>query len=205
MSAAELLRGIRVVPVVVIDDADKAVTLASTLLDAGLRAIEVTLRTPAGLEAIRRIAAEVPDMIVGAGSVRQAAQVGDIVNAGARFGVCPGSSPALLDAVDAAGLPFIPGAITPSETLALLERGYSLQKLFPAELSGGVQYLRGIAAPIPEAHFMPTGGITVENAPAYLALDTVACIGGTWIAPASALAASDFDTIADLARAAAAL
>ena len=205
MSAAELLRGIRVVPVVVIDDADKAVTLANTLLDAGLRAIEVTLRTPAGLEAIRRIAAEVPDMIVGAGSVRQTAQVKDIVTAGARFGVCPGSSPALLDAVDDAGLPFIPGAITPSETLALLERGYSLQKLFPAELSGGVQYLKGIAAPIPEARFMPTGGITVENAPAYLALDTVACIGGTWIAPASALAASDFDAIADLARAAAAL
>ena len=205
MSAAELLRGIRVVPVVVIEDADKAVTLANTLLDAGLRAIEVTLRTPAGLEAIRRIAAEVPDMIVGAGSVRQTAQVKDIVTAGARFGVCPGSSPALLDAVDDAGLPFIPGAITPSETLALLERGYSLQKLFPAELSGGVNYLKGIAAPIPEAHFMPTGGITVENAPAYLALDTVACIGGTWIAPAKALAASDFDTIADLARAAAAL
>ena len=205
MSAAELLRGIRVVPVVVIDDADKAVTLANTLLDAGLRAIEVTLRTPAALEAISRIAAEVPDMIVGAGSVRHAAQVSDIVNAGARFGVCPGSSPALLDAVDDAGLPFIPGAITPSETLALLERGYSLQKLFPAELSGGVRYLKGIAAPIPEAHFMPTGGITVENAPAYLVLDTVACIGGTWIAPASALAASDFDTIADFARAAAAL
>ena len=205
MSAAELLRGVRVVPVVVIDDADKAVPLAHTLLDAGLRAIEVTLRTPAGLEAIRRIAAEVPDMIVGAGSVRQAAQVSDIISAGARFGVCPGSSPALLDAVDDAGLPFIPGAITPSETLALLERGYSLQKLFPAELSGGVQYLKGIAAPIPEAHFMPTGGITVENAPAYLALDTVDCIGGTWIAPANALAASDFDTIANLARAAAAL
>lgn len=205
MNAAELLRGIRVVPVVVIDDADKAVTLANTLLDAGLRAIEVTLRTPAGLEAIRRIAAEVPDMIIGAGSVRRAAQVGEIVSAGARFGVCPGSSPALLDAVDKAGLPFIPGAITPSETLALLERGYSLQKLFPAELSGGVSYLKGIAAPIPEAQFMPTGGITVANAPAYLALDTVACIGGTWIAPASALAASDFEAIADLAQAAAAL
>ena len=102
MSAAELLRGIRVVPVVVIDDADKAVALANTLLDAGLRAIEVTLRTPAGLEAIRRVAAEVPDMIVGAGSVRRAAQVREIVSAGARFGVCPGSSPALLDAVDEA-------------------------------------------------------------------------------------------------------
>lgn len=205
MNAAELLRGLRVVPVVVVDDADKAATLARTLLDAGLRAIEVTLRTPAALDAIAKIATEVPDMIVGAGSVRHVAQVTDVISAGARFGVCPGSSPALLDAVDQAGLPFIPGAITPSETLALLERGYTLQKFFPAELSGGVNYLKGIAAPIPEARFMPTGGITVENAPAYLALDSVACIGGTWIVPPQALAASDFDAIGDLARAAEAL
>ena len=205
MNAAELLRGLRVVPVVVVDDADKAVTLARTLLDAGLQAIEVTLRTPAALEAIERIATDVPDMIVGAGSVRHAAQVSDVISAGAQFGVCPGSSPALLDAMDQAGLPFIPGAITPSETLALLERGYALQKLFPAELSGGVNYLKGIAAPIPEARFMPTGGITVENAPTYLALDNVACIGGTWIVPPQALAASNFDAIGDLARAAAAL
>ena len=205
MNAAEVLRGLRVVPVVVVDDADKAVTLARTLLDAGLQAIEVTLRTPAALDAIAKISANVPDMIVGAGSVRHAAQVTDVINAGARFGVCPGSSPALLDAMDQAGLPFIPGAITPSETLALLERGYALQKLFPAELSGGVNYLKGIAAPIPEARFMPTGGITVENAPAYLALDNVACIGGTWIVPPQALAASNFDAIGDLARAAAAL
>jgi len=205
MNAAELLRGLRVVPVVVVDDADKAVTLARTLLDAGLQAIEVTLRTPAALDAIAKIAANVPDMIVGAGSVRHAAQVTDVISAGARFGVCPGSSPALLDAIDQAGLPFIPGAITPSETLALLERGYVLQKFFPAELSGGMNYLKGIAAPIPEARFMPTGGITVENAPAYLALDSVACIGGTWIVPPQALAASNFDAIGDLARSAAAL
>lgn len=205
MNAAELLRGLRVVPVVVVDDADKAVTLARTLLDAGLQAIEVTLRTPAALDAIEKIAANVPDMIVGAGSVRHAAQVADVISAGARFGVCPGSSPALLDAIDQAGLPFIPGAITPSETLALLERGYVLQKFFPAELSGGMNYLKGIAAPIPEARFMPTGGITVENAPAYLALDSVACIGGTWIVPPQALAASNFDAIGDLARSAAAL
>lgn len=205
MNAAGLLRGLRVVPVVVVDDADKAVTLARTLLDAGLQAIEVTLRTPAALDAIAKIAANVPDMIVGAGSVRHAAQVADVISAGARFGVCPGSSPALLDAVDQAGLPFIPGAITPSETLALLERGYALQKFFPAELSGGMNYLKGIAAPIPEARFMPTGGITVENAPAYLALDSVACIGGTWIVPPQALAASNFDAIGDLARSAAAL
>lgn len=205
MNAAELLRGHRVVPVVVIDDAQKAVTLAKTLLDAGLHAIEVTLRTPAALDAIRRIAREVPELVVGAGSVRHAAQVAEIVGAGARFGVCPGSSPELLDAVDNAALPFIPGAITPSETLALLERGYSLQKFFPAELSGGAQYLKGIAAPVPEAHFMPTGGVTVTNAPQYLALDNVSCIGGTWIAPAHALAASDFAAIAELAREAAAL
>ena len=205
MNAAGLLRGIRVVPVVVIDDAEQAVPLAQTLLDAGLRAIEVTLRTPAGLEAIRRIAAEVPDMIVGAGSVRHAGQVDDVVSAGGRFGVCPGSSPRLLEAVDAAGLAFIPGAITPSESLALLERGYSLQKFFPAELSGGVQYVRGISAPIPEVRFMPTGGITMENASAYLALDNVSCIGGTWIATPGTVASSDFDTISRLARAAATL
>ena len=205
MNAADLLLGIRVVPVVVIDDADKAVPLATTLLDAGLLAIEVTLRTPAGLDAIRRIAAEVPDMIVGAGSVRHAAQVDDVIDAGGRFGVCPGSGPQLLEAVDTAGLPFIPGAITPTETLALLERGYSLQKFFPAELSGGAQYVSGIAAPIPEVRFMPTGGITMENAAAYLALDNVSCIGGTWIASPGALASSDFDSIARLARAAAAL
>ena len=205
MSAAELLRGIRVVPVVVIDDADKAVPLAQTLLDAGLGAIEVTLRTPAGLDAIRRIAAEVPDMIVGAGSVRHATQVADVVRAGGRFGVSPGSGPQLLEAVDAAALPFVPGAITPSETLALLERGYTLQKFFPAELSGGVQYIKGISAPIPEVRFMPTGGITMENASAYLALDNVSCIGGTWIATPDAVASSDFDTITRLARAAATL
>lgn len=205
MNAAELLRGNRVVPVVVIDDADKAVTLARTLLEAGLHAIEVTLRTPAALDAIRKIAKAVPDLLVGAGSVRHAAQVGDVVSTGAHFGVCPGSSPELLGAVEKAALPFVPGAITPSETLSLLERGYTLQKFFPAELSGGAKYLKGIAAPVPEAHFMPTGGVTVTNAPRYLALDNVACIGGTWIVPTDALAASDFEAIADLAREAAAL
>lgn len=205
MNPSDLLEEIRVVPVVVVDDADKAVTLANTLLDAGLGAIEVTLRTPAALDAIRRIAAEVPGMIVGAGSIRHVTQVADVVEAGARFGVCPGSSPSLLEAVEEAGLPFIPGAITPSETLTLLERGYSLQKFFPAELSGGARYLKGISAPIPEAKFMPTGGITPENASAYLELSSVACLGGTWVAPAEALAASNFDAIANLAREAAKL
>ena len=202
MSAAELLRGIRVVPVVVIDDVEKAVPLARTLFEAGLKAIEVTLRTPAALDALRRIVADVPEMITGAGSVRQARQVADIVAAGAHFGVSPGASPALLDAVREAGLPFIPGAVTPSETLALLEQDYTLQKFFPAELSGGAAYLKGIAAPIPEATFMPTGGITAANASEYLALGNVACLGGTWIAPAASLEAADFEGIGERAGAA---
>ena len=154
------------------------------------------------MDAVRSIVAEVPEMITGVGSVRHAAQVADIVDAGAHFGVSPGASPALLDAVHETRLPFIPGAITPSETLSLLERGYTLQKFFPAELSGGAAYLKGIAAPIPEAAFMPTGGITATNAPDYLRLDNVACLGGTWIAPAASLEAEDFASIAKRARAA---
>ena len=205
MNAAELLRGIRVVPVVVIEDADTAVPLAETLLSAGLRAIEVTLRTPAALECIRAIAAEVPDMILGAGSIRNRQQVTEVVDAGARFAVSPGATPALLDAARDALLPFIPGAVTPSESLGLLERGLTLQKFFPAELSGGIRYLESIAAPIPEASFMPTGGITPDNAPAYLALSNVSCIGGSWIAPQSLLAERDFAGISRIASHAASI
>lgn len=197
MNALELLAGIRIVPVVVVEDADTAVPLAQTLLDAGLRAIEVTLRTDEGVAAIRKIASQVPDILVGAGSLRTPAQVEAVRDAGAAFGVSPGSSPALLDAVG--DLPFIPGAITPSESLALLERGYSLQKLFPASVSGGVPYLKALGAPLPEVSFMPTGGIGPNNAPDYLALANVACIGGSWIAPQAALANRDFAAIGKLA------
>jgi len=195
----------RVVPVVVIEDADTAVPLAETLLASGLQAIEVTLRTPAALAAITAISSKVPELVVGAGSIRNAAQITDVLNAGATFGVSPGHSNALLDAVDAANLPFIPGAITPSESLALLERGYTLQKFFPAGMAGGVPYLKAVSGPLPEARFMPTGGISVENAPDYLALPNVACIGGSWMAPSTALRDRDFETIATLAKAAAAL
>lgn len=205
MNAAGMLAGTRVVPVIVIDNPDAAVPLARTLLDAGLHAIEVTLRTPNALEAMRNIAADVPGILVGAGSLRTADQVEKVCAAGAKFGVSPGSSPSLLDAVDAAGLAFIPGAITPSESLALLDRGYDLQKLFPANVAGGVPYLKAIGAPVPEVSFMPTGGVKPDNAGDYLALPNVACVGGSWIAPKDLLANGDFDTIREIAIAAASL
>ena len=205
MNAAGLLAGQRVVPVVVVDDAADAVPLAKTLLAAGLTAIEMTLRTEAGLEAIERIATGVPGMLVGAGSVRRAAQIADVKSAGAVFAVSPGSSDSLLDAADDAGLAFVPGAVTASEVLKLMDRGYTLQKFFPAELSGGAALLRAIGAPIPEVSFMPTGGISPDNAGDYLSLANVACIGGSWIAPPDLLRAKDFNAIAGLASAAAKL
>jgi 2-dehydro-3-deoxyphosphogluconate aldolase/(4S)-4-hydroxy-2-oxoglutarate aldolase len=205
MNAAGLLAGQRVVPVVVIDRAGDAVPLARTLLAAGLTAIEVTLRTEAGLAAIERIAKDVPGMLVGAGSVRRATQVKDVKSAGAMFAVSPGSSDTLLDAVVDVELPFVPGAVTASEMLKLLDLGYTLQKFFPAKLSGGAAFLEAIAAPIPEVSFMPTGGVGPDNAQDYLALPNVTCIGGSWIAPPDLLRNRDFDAIAELASAAASL
>jgi 2-dehydro-3-deoxyphosphogluconate aldolase/(4S)-4-hydroxy-2-oxoglutarate aldolase len=205
MNAADLLAAQRVVPVVVIDNADDAVPLARTLLENGLDAIEVTLRTAAGLDAIERIASEVPGMLVGAGSVRRAAQVAAVKSAGASFAVSPGSSDALLEAIADARLPFVPGAVTASEMLGLLDLGYTLQKFFPAELSGGAAFLRAIGAPIPEVSFMPTGGIGPGNAGDYLSLPNVACIGGSWIAPPGLLRDGNFAAIAELAAAAASL
>jgi 2-dehydro-3-deoxyphosphogluconate aldolase/(4S)-4-hydroxy-2-oxoglutarate aldolase len=205
MNAADLLAGQRVVPVVVIEDANDAVPLARTLLSAGLGAIEVTLRTEEGIASIERIANEVPDMLLGAGSVRRAGQIAEVKSAGARFVVSPGSSDSLLDAAADAALPFIPGAVTASEVLKLLDLGYTLQKFFPAALSGGAPFLKALGAPIPEARFMPTGGVTPGNAIDYLSLSNVACIGGSWIAPSGLLREKNFDAIARLAGEAASL
>lgn len=204
MNAADLLKGIKVVPVVVIEDPELAVPLAETLLNSGLPAIEVTLRTPRALEAIKAIIEQVPDMIVGAGSVRNAEQVVAVSEAGVKFAVCPGFSPALLDAVAEASLPFVPGAITPSESLQLLERGYTLQKFFPAEVAGGIAYLKSLGAPLPEVKVMPTGGVKPDNLASYLALDNVACVGGTWVAPSALLNDRDFAQIGRIAKDAAA-
>ena len=205
MDASKLLAGARIVPVVVLEDVEKAEPLATCLLENGLEVIEVTLRTSAGIEAIERIADEVPGMIVGAGSVRTVDQLEAVQKAGAKFAVSPGATGRLMNAAKRCGLPFVPGAATPSEMMRLLQRGYTLQKFFPAELAGGIPYLKAAAAPIPEVRFMPTGGVSADNARDYLALENVAAVGGSWITPKDMLAAGDFDTIGKIAADAAAL
>ncbi len=205
MQARELLAGIRIVPVVVIDDLETAAPLATTFYEAGVKAIEVTLRTEAGLNAIEAIARDVPEMILGAGSLRTPDQIEDVKSAGARFGVSPGSTPTLVTAARDAGLPFIPGAVTASEMLTLFEKGVTLQKFFPAELAGGVGYLKAVGAPLPEVSFMPTGGVSPGNVADYLALSNVSCVGGSWLAPRDLLKNRDYAAIGELARDAARL
>jgi len=194
-----------VVPVVVIDDLETAVPAARALVSGGLPVIEVTLRTDCALEAIGRIRAEVPQAVVGAGTVRTAADVEAATAAGAAFLVTPGTTPQLVEALRACGLPYLPGAATASEVMTLAERGITEMKFFPAEAAGGVAYLKSLAGPLPEVRFCPTGGIRPETAPDYLALPNVGCVGGTWLTPADALAAGDYARIEKLAAEAAAL
>jgi 2-dehydro-3-deoxyphosphogluconate aldolase/(4S)-4-hydroxy-2-oxoglutarate aldolase len=194
-----------VLPVVVVDDATDAVPLARALVAGGLPAIEVTLRTPAALDAIRAVAEAVPDAVVGAGTVLTPAQVTRCVEAGARFLVSPGWTETLLAAMTASGVPFLPGVSTASEVVALLERGVTEMKFFPAEAAGGTAYLKSLAGPLPGVRFCPTGGIGPGTAPAYLALPNVGCVGGSWMVPADAVAAGDWARVERLAREAAAL
>ncbi|WP_367574572.1 bifunctional 4-hydroxy-2-oxoglutarate aldolase/2-dehydro-3-deoxy-phosphogluconate aldolase [Streptomyces griseoaurantiacus] len=194
-----------VLPVVVVDDAADAVPLARALVAGGLPAIEVTLRTPAALDAIRAVAEAVPEAVVGAGTVLTPAQVTRCVEAGARFLVSPGWTETLLAAMTASGVPFLPGVSTASEVVALLERGVTEMKFFPAEAAGGTAYLKSLAGPLPGVRFCPTGGIGPGTAPAYLALPNVGCVGGSWMVPADAVAAGDWARVERLAREAAAL
>ncbi|WP_019631345.1 bifunctional 4-hydroxy-2-oxoglutarate aldolase/2-dehydro-3-deoxy-phosphogluconate aldolase [Actinomadura atramentaria] len=204
-TAGDLFGLAPVIPVVVLDDADAAVPLARALVAGGLPAIEVTLRTAAALPAIERIAAEVPGAVVGAGTVVTADDAAAAAKAGARFLVSPGCTRSLCDAMTGTGLPFLPGAATASEAVALLERGLTALKFFPARAAGGVPYLKALGGPLPQVRFCPTGGITPADAPDYLALPNVGCVGGTWLTPRDAVAAGDFGRIEELARAAAAL
>ncbi|MEU7410895.1 bifunctional 4-hydroxy-2-oxoglutarate aldolase/2-dehydro-3-deoxy-phosphogluconate aldolase [Streptomyces sp. NPDC042638] len=204
-SAASVLDLAPVLPVVVLADAADAVPLARALVAGGLPAIEVTLRTPAALDAIRAIAAEVPQAVVGAGTVITPEQVEACAAAGARFLVSPGWTEALLEAMRGSGVPFLPGVSTTSEVVALLERGVREMKFFPAQAAGGAPYLRSLAGPLPQARFCPTGGIGPASAPEYLALPNVGCVGGSWMVPADAVAAGDWGRIEELARAAAGL
>ncbi|MFF4208109.1 bifunctional 4-hydroxy-2-oxoglutarate aldolase/2-dehydro-3-deoxy-phosphogluconate aldolase [Streptomyces sp. NPDC001796] len=194
-----------VVPVVVVKDVADAVPLARALVAGGLPAIEVTLRTPAGLEAIRAVSTEVAGAFVGAGTVITPEQVVDCVAAGARFLVSPGWTDGLLAAMQGSGVPFLPGVSTASEVVALLEHGVREMKFFPAQAAGGTAFLKSLAGPLPQARFCPTGGIGPANAPEYLALPNVGCVGGTWMVPEDAIAGRDWARIEGLAREAAGL
>jgi 2-dehydro-3-deoxyphosphogluconate aldolase/(4S)-4-hydroxy-2-oxoglutarate aldolase len=191
-----------VIPVLVIDDVNTAVPLARALCSGGLRMLEVTLRTPAGLGAIERIAAEVPEAIVGVGTVLTRSDLERSAKAGARFAVTPGLTEAL---AEPGPVPLLPGAATASEILRAIECGLSYLKFFPAVPSGGVGALKAFAGPFPEVQFCPTGGVDVTNAADFLALSNVICVGGSWIAPAAAVRAGDWARIESLARAASAL
>lgn len=204
-SPASVLDLAPVLPVVVLSDAADAVPLARALVAGGLPAIEVTLRTPAALDGIRAIAEEVPEAVVGAGTVITPEQVTRCVTAGARFLVSPGWTETLLAAMRESGVPFLPGVSTASEVVALLERGVREMKFFPAEAAGGAAYLKSLAGPLPGARFCPTGGIAAASAPEYLALPNVGCVGGSWMVPADAVAAGDWARIEELARGAAGL
>jgi len=202
--AANLCRTAPVIPVLVIHDAEIAQPLARALVAGGLPVLEITLRTPAALDAIAEMA-KVKGGIVGAGTLLTPADVTNAKTAGATFGVSPGATDRLLDACEAADLPLLPGAATATESMRLLERGYTTQKFFPAEASGGAPALKAIGAPIPQVLFCPTGGITPQNAHTYLSLKNTACVGGSWVAPADLVKARDWSAIESLARTAAAL
>ncbi|WP_292286987.1 bifunctional 4-hydroxy-2-oxoglutarate aldolase/2-dehydro-3-deoxy-phosphogluconate aldolase [Marivita sp.] len=193
-----------IIPVLVVEDVAVARPLAEALIAGGLPVLEVTLRTGSALDVIREMA-KVEGGVVGAGTLLTPEDVQNAVNAGARFGVSPGATDRLLNACEAADLPLLPGAATASEAMALLERGYTVQKFFPAEANGGAPALKAIGAPIPQVRFCPTGGVSLKNAADYLGLSNVLCAGGSWVAPADLVTAGDWAAIETLAREAAAL
>ncbi len=198
----KVLRGQPVMPVLVIDDVSHAVPLARALAKGGLAAIEITLRTKDALEAIKRVAGEVEDCIVGAGTILNPRQFEQAEKAGSKFIVSPGCTKDLRKAAADSDVPLLPGAITPSEIMEMLDRGYSVLKFFPAEQAGGAAFLKSLSSPIAAATFCPTGGITAANAADYLSLPNVICVGGSWVAPKAAVEAGDWAKIESLAAAA---
>lgn len=202
---ADVLARIAVVPVLTLETPAQGVAVVRALAAGGLPAVEVTLRTPTALDAIRHIRAELPDILVGAGTVLTPEQGQAAIEAGARFLVAPGLSPRLVAAAENWPVPFLPGAVTASEAMSLADLGYKVLKFFPAEPAGGTAALKALAAPLAHLAFCPTGGIDAAKAPAYLALPNVAAVGGSWMVPPAAVAAGDWDTLTGLAAAAAAL
>jgi len=200
MNALELLEQSPVMPVIVIKDIDTAVDLAQALVAGGIRSLEITLRSEAALQAIALISQAVPEAIVGVGTVRNAKQWDAAIKAGARFGVSPGLTADIAAAAQASGLPFLPGVATASESMYAADQGFTVQKLFPAEAVGGTALLKALQGPLPDIMFCPTGGIHAGNAPQYMALANVKCVGGSWLTPDAAVSGRQWDVITTLAR-----
>jgi 2-dehydro-3-deoxyphosphogluconate aldolase/(4S)-4-hydroxy-2-oxoglutarate aldolase len=200
-----LLNGQPVIPVLKIEDAENAVPLARALARGGLKVIEITMRTTTAIESIRRAVAEVPEAVVGAGTILTAKQFDEAAAAGSKFIVSPGATREVFDAARNSAVPLLPGAITPSEMMAALEEGLDFVKFFPAEQAGGAAFLKSLASPFAGLRFCPTGGVTAKNATDYLALPNVICVGGSWVAPDDAVKAGDWARIETLAREAAGL
>lgn len=194
-----------VIPVLVIDRTEDAVPLARALVKGGLQVLEITLRTPNALEVIQVLAQQVPEAVIAAGTITTPSQWASAYRAGARLGVSPGLTPALIEAAEHMGMPLLPGVATATELMTALSAGFECFKFFPAQQAGGVGMLKAFGGPFPDALFCPTGGITPETAPDYLALPNVACVGGSWLAPKAAVQAGDWDAIEALARQACAL
>lgn len=191
-----------VIPVLVVDDSDKAVPLARALIAGGIKVLEITLRTPNALSVISEITRHVPDAVLAAGTVTTPEQWEAAARAGARFAVSPGLTPRMLDAAAQAPIPLLPGVATASELMTAMDAGFECFKFFPAQQAGGVGMLKALGGPFAQALFCPTGGITPDTAPDYLALPNVACVGGSWLAPAATLSSGDWPAITALAQAA---
>jgi len=205
MNIREIVGMTPVIPVLVLSDVAHAVPLARALVDGGLRVMEITMRTPAAIGCIEAIRKAVPEAIVGVGTLTKAVDFASADRAGAQFGVTPGFTPELAAAARGARFPLLPGVMTPTEVVAARLAGFNVLKLFPAQQAGGVAMLRALGVPFPDVLFCPTGGITRDSAPDYLALANVICVGGAWIAPPAMLEAGDWTGISALARDAAAL
>ncbi len=201
----EILAASPVMAVIVLDRVSDAIPLADALVSGGIRVLEVTMRTPVALACVRAIRAAVPQAIVGVGTITTIADLNAARDAGAQFGVSPGTTPALLTHAATSGFPFLPGSMTPSDVMRALDAGFTAMKLFPARQAGGVEMLKALGGPFPQVLFCPTGGIDAESAPSYLALPNVACVGGSWLAPAALVANGDWAEIRRRAAAAALL
>ncbi|MCW8108648.1 bifunctional 4-hydroxy-2-oxoglutarate aldolase/2-dehydro-3-deoxy-phosphogluconate aldolase [Alteromonas ponticola] len=200
LTPAEIFASGPVVPVLVIHDVDKAVPLANALMAGGIKVLEVTLRTPVALDVIRAIAEQVPEALIGAGTVTNAQQLKEVTQAGAKFAISPGMTAELLKAGQEGEIPLIPGISSTSDLMKGKDAGYTHLKFFPAEASGGVKAIKSISGPFPDVVFCPTGGIGPDNFKDYLALKNVKCVGGSWVAPDDAIINGDWDRITQLAK-----